>query len=202
MNHSKFVLLCLTAAAAVQMHAAVIPIAGGSTQVDFDPAVVAVLTGAGLTIAPLGTASIAGTVAAFPITGGTVGTDTNTAVLYHDGSGLRFASASATLDLMNFIIGATVTPGSESGVLTGDVMGAITAPGVPLFDIGPGLQLALTGAAAGALSTAFGLPDLTGTVVGTASASPEPVPEPATMLVAAGGLAAIALRRGLGTAGR
>lgn len=176
--------------------AATIMLGGGTTTVEFVPAVVQTLTDAGLTLSPIGTASLSGTTAMFPITGGMIDTDTEMAEIYHDGSGLRFDDGMMMLDLMNFVINASITPGSESGVLTGDVMGAVDLSNVPLFDIGPGLQLTMRSEAAGALSNVFGLPDLSGATIGTAAASPEPVPEPSTFgLLAAGALGFAAFRR-------
>ena len=188
--------LLLSGLTSMSASAATIMLGGGTTTVEFVPAVVQTLTDAGLTLSPLGTASLSGTTATFPITGGMIDTDTEMAEIYHDGSGLRFDDGMMMLDLMNFVINATITPGSETGVLTGDVMGAVDLSDVPLFDIGPGLQLTLRSEAAGALANVFGLPDLTGTAIGTAAASPEPVPEPSTFgLLAAGALGFAAFRR-------
>jgi len=186
-------LLLLSGLIAIPASAAPLILGGGTTTVDLVPGVVQTLTDAGLTVSPLGTATLAGVTATFPITGGMIDTDTEMAEIFHNGSGLRFASGTEMLDLLNFVITASVTPGSESGLLTGEVLGT---PGVPLFDIGPGLQLSLRSEAAGALTNVFGLPDLTGTVIGTAAAAPEPVPEPSTFaLLAVGGLAVAGFRR-------
>ena len=146
--------LLLSGLTSMSASAATIMLGGGTTTVEFVPAVVQTLTDAGLTLSPLGTASLSGTTAMFPITGGMIDTDTEMAEIYHNGSGLRFDDGMMMLDLMNFVISATITPGSESGLLTGDVMGAVDLSDVPLFDIGPGLQLTLRAEAAGALSNA------------------------------------------------
>ena len=170
---------------------------GGTTTVNLDAAVVSVLTGAGLSLSALGSGSIAGTSVTFPITGGSLDTDSSMAMLFHNGSGLRFSSASAFLDLTDFIINANVTPGSESGTLTGDLMGAVTASNFPLFSIGPGLELALTSETASGLSAVFGLPDLKATVIGTAAVNPTAIPEPSTfafLIVGVGFGAAVRLR--------
>jgi hypothetical protein len=176
--------------------AATIGIAGGTTTVALDAGTLAALTGAGITVAPLGTASIMGTSAMFPITGGTIDDVSLDAEIFHDGSGLSLSSMMTTLDLMNFVI--NVNLGTETGVLTGDAMGAVNASDVPLFNIGPGLVLTLTSEGAGALTAAFGLPDLTGAVIGTASVNVEPVPEPSSIaLFGAGAVLIGVLRRKL-----
>ena len=190
------VLLFAACASVIPAHASIVTLGGGSTTVNLDAGVVGTLVGAGLSLSPLRTASLAGTTAVFPITGGTIDTDLNTAEILHDGSGLRFQSGGSILDLENFRIDASIVPGSESGVLTGDVSGGVSAAGIPLFNIGPGLSLSLTSTAAGALAGVFGLPDLTGTVIGSAAVDPAAVPEPSTfLLLSSAGLAVAAIRR-------
>ena len=190
------VLLIAACASVFPAHASIVTLGGASTTVNLDAGVVGTLVGAGLSLSPLGTASLSGTSAVFPITGGTIDTDLNTAEIFHDGSGLRFQAGGSILDLENFRIDASIVPGSESGVLTGDVSGGISASGVALFNIGPGLSLSLTSTAAGALTGVFGLPDLTGTAIGSAAVDPAAIPEPSTLLLlSSAGLAAAAIRR-------
>jgi len=185
---------------AVSAHAQSLPITGGLTSVTLTAA--PTLTAAGLSVGPLGSALVspgsAGIpIAFFPITGGSIDTVTFAGSILHAGSGLSLASASAAVNLTNFVINTT------SGVLSGDVAVGGSALGVvPLFDIGSSgvatspFSLALTSAAAGALSTVFGIPNLTGTVIGTANTIPitSAVPEPATV---ASMLAGLALMGGL-----
>jgi PEP-CTERM motif len=73
---------------------------------------------------------------------------------------------------------------------------------VPLFDIGPGLTLNLTSTAAGAFTTVFGAPNLTGAVIGTATTNPivqnvAAVPEPGVwiMMIAGFLIVGLTLRR-------
>jgi PEP-CTERM motif len=177
--------LALAAAPAAQAQA--LPITGGITAVTLTAA--PTLTAVGLSVAPLGSALVspgsAGIpIAFFPITGGSIDTVTFAGSILHDGSGLALSSTSATVNLTNFVIDTT------SGLLSGNVAVGGSALGVvPLFNIGSSgvatspFSLALTSAAAGALSTVFGIPNLTGAVLGTANTIPitSAVPEPATV---------------------
>ena len=153
-------------------------IVGGLTTVELTAA--PTLTGLGLTVSPLGTASVfvpsGGTLpqASFPITGGTTGPAG--AIIEHDGSGLRLSDGTDNVDLENFIID-TFQSELRSDV---SVNGAPFAF-VPLFDIvGPSLNL--TAAAAGALSSVFGIDDLTGAEIArVVSIDPEVVPAPGAL---------------------
>ena len=164
-----------------------VPITGGVTSVALTSA--DTLAGLGISVAPLGIATLTPgdpPVAAFPITGGDVNPNTGDALIEHDGSGLRLAN-SAVVDLENFLIDTAA--GLLSGLVTidGGVVGVI-----PIFDIGPGLSLALTDLAADALEQAFELDgvELNGFVVGNASVDVQ-VPEPSTWLLLGFGAAAI-----------
>jgi hypothetical protein len=177
--------------------AAPIALTGGTTSVNLNTGTLGALVGAGISIAPLGTASVVGTVASFPITGGTIDDTTGVAAFSHEGSGLRLSTLTATLNLQNFFISGTFLPGTETGVLSGDASGAVNASDVPLFNIGPGLVLTIRSEAAGALSAAFpNLGDVTGATLGVASVTPpNPVPEPSTVALLGAGIAAILVRR-------
>lgn len=156
-------------------------IIGGATSVTLTAA--PTLTGLGLSFSPFGTASaITGTggipIVTFLVTGGTVNDITGSALIQHNGSGLRFTAPGKILTIGDFLINTT------TNVLTGTVVanGGSPLSNVPLFNIGNGLSLSLTSQAAGAFTAVFGAPNLTGAAIGTASTSfvtSTAVPEPA-----------------------
>ena len=207
MRRSAVRLLAPTAFAVVTAvtaaHAA--PIIGGTTEVTLTSA--PVLAGLGVSVSPLGTASVSsGTtgappVASFPITGGTAAS--NGALIEHNGSGLALSAGSTVVDARNFLID------TANAVVDSDVsIDGASAGNLGLFSIGPGLTLTLTPGAASALDAAFGTEALSSsTVIGTAATSPvvgaPPVaaPEPAGVAVlGAGLLALVAIRRRAGVA--
>lgn len=174
-----------------------LPIVGGVTSVTLTSA--SALAGLGLGVSGLGTASIspgsAGTpLAYFPITGGSIDTVSFAGSIEHAGSGLALSSASTTVNLTNFVIDTT------GGLLSGNVsVGGSSLGVVPLFTLGSSgvavapFSLSLTAAAAGALTTVFGVPNLTGFAIGNANTIPitTAVPEPATVLSMLAGLGLI-----------
>jgi PEP-CTERM motif len=173
-------------------------IIGGGTSVRLTAA--PTLTSLGLSFATFGSASAtvdgAGIpTATFLITGGSVDDVTGAALIAHNGSGLNFTAGANALSIGDFLINTT------TNVLTGRVViGATTLTDVPLFNIGAGLTLSLTSQAAGAFTTVFGAPDLTGAAIGTASinavtaASAVPEPTAWVMMVLGFGFAGSALR--------
>lgn len=173
-----------------------LPIVGGVTSVSLTSA--PALTGLGLSVGGLGTATIspgsAGTpLAYFPVTGGSINTATFAGSIQHTGSGLSLSTPSTTVNLTNFVIDTV------GGTLSGNVaVGATSLGVVPLFNLGSSgiavapFSLSLTSAAAGALSTVFGVPNLTGFLIGNANTIPVTVvPEPATVLSMLAGLGLI-----------
>lgn len=198
------------AAAAAPAYAQSLPIVGGTTSVSLVSA--PTLSAAGLSVGGLGSAQLSPgsdgiPLAYFPVTGGTLNTATFAGTIQHAGSGLSLSTAAATVNLSNFVID------TGAGLLSGNVAVGGTALGVvPLFSLGSSgiatapFSLSLTSAAAGALSSVFGIPNLTGALIGNANTIPitAAVPEPATYLSLAAGLGLLALtlrrRRGLARA--
>ncbi|KQW42467.1 MULTISPECIES: PEP-CTERM sorting domain-containing protein [unclassified Roseateles] len=185
--------------AAGTAQAQALPIVDGFTSVRLDAA--PTLTGAGVTVGLLGSALFSPgsngiPLVYFPVTGGAIDTATFAGSIEHAGSGLSLTRAGTTVNLSDFVIDTV------GGQLTGQVnIGATTLSNVSLFSIGltgspaAPFSLSLTATAAGALTSALGLPDLTGVQVGSASTLPitAAVPEPATYAAMLGGLGLLGL---------
>jgi hypothetical protein len=171
-------------------------VTGGTTDVTLTAA--PTLTGLGLTAAPTGTATVGTDMSGiptftFPITGGSIDASGD-ALFYHEGSGILFTAGGSSLGIGNFVIDTAAL------LVTGDVTANGTDVGsVGLFTIGPNTSLLLTADAAGAFTSIFGAPNLTGANVGfaTVNAQTQAVPEPGTwmMMLAGFGAAGFALRR-------
>ena len=154
-------------------------VVGGQTDVTLTAA--PTLADLGLSAAPTGTATVTfdGAIPtfSFPITGGMVGDDGT--MLNHDGSGILFTGGDASLGIGNFMIDTSTSLVSGLATANGTELGI-----VPIFSLGTDFSLALTADAAGAFTTVFGAPNLTGTVVGFANPQPAlaggAVPEPGT----------------------
>lgn len=165
-------------------------IIGGGTEVTLTAA--STLTGLGLTFAPYGTASVVpgpgDPVVSFLITGGSRDDVSGALLVRHNGSGLNFTAGSNTLRIGDFVVDTATNLLSGAVVANGSALGV-----VPLFNIGTGLTLTLTSQAAGAFTTVFGAPDLTGATIGTADVNavfaPVAVPEPAAWAMLIGGFA-------------
>jgi hypothetical protein len=152
-------------------------VTGGNTTVALDAATVGALTGLGFGISPISPSTLTGLDAVFPITGG----NTTTAI-YHSG-GLAFTKGGITTDISDFTINLLTDK------ITGNVNTA-TGSTTTFFDIGAGDVLKLDATLAGALVSIYGIPNLTGADIGTATINATLAPEPATGALS--GLAALA----------
>ena len=157
----------------------------GTTEVVLDQATVDLLTSVDVVVSPLGTASLTGLTALFPITGGE--SDGITTKIFHQGSGLRFSRTGLFVDVTDFVINL------PAGTLTLEAddefeLFRLTALPSGSFDVTLGED------GASALENALALPNLEGATIGVATANIQPVPEP-TSLVLLGGALALAVRR-------
>ena len=170
-------------------------ITGGPTDVTLTAA--PTLIGLGLDVDPTGTATVTTDAGiptfTFPITGGNID-GTGNAIIYHDGSGILFSTATDSLGIGNFVIDTAALLVSGDVTANGSDLGS-----VGLFTLGTGNSLFLTADAAGAFNSIFGVGGLTGFEVGfaTVNAQAAAVPEPGTwmMMLAGFGAAGFALRR-------
>jgi PEP-CTERM motif-containing protein len=157
-------------------------IIGGDTSVALNSATATALVGLGFTITPVSPATLAGLTADFPITGGNT-----TSAITHSG-GLAFTKGGVTTDITNFTINLL------NGTLFGNVNGGNTP--TTFFDLGAGNVLTLDATLAGALTSIYSIPNLTGATIGVATVNASVAPEPSTLCLAAlCGLGILALGR-------
>lgn len=191
----------LTAGAAT---AASVNIIGGVTEVT----VTAPLGALGLTGAPSGTATaevVGGLpVFSFPITGGIASTTSPNAIINHDGAGVTLtadlpADTTAVTNMVSATVGNFVI-NTELATVFGTVNDGTEF--LPFFTFGedtdlPGVELEISATLAGALTSVFAAPDLTGATFGYAVPAPQvaPVPLPAGLPLLAGALLAFGLVR-------
>ena len=174
------------------------PITGGMTTVALDSGTLATLQSL-FTIGtvpptmltmPEGVATVD-----FPITGG----DTSTGMIQHSG-GLSLTAVSTPSGVGTEVVTQNYLIDLNTNKLSAEVIvnGGTPLMNVPLFDIGAGDALTVDATLGSELVTLFGVPNLTGAAIGTATVSPSTssTPEPASFaLVGAGLLAAFSLIR-------
>jgi hypothetical protein len=144
----------------------------------------------GLSVSPLGTATMDGTSVNFPITSGNVESGSLPDEIEHEGSGVELSDGLNTLQLLNPLI----------NTVTGRVFALTIANGVSegtpsVFIIGDGLSLTFSLPTVAIAAAAFGIDDdvFAGVNVGTAtidvgSNNAEAIPEPSSLLLMLSGL--------------
>ena len=198
----KMVRLVAAVMITMPMLANAVEIIGNETRVELTSAPTLIGT-LGLAIQPVGTAAIeaVGPTAVFPVTGGTIDDITGELLVEHDGSGLSLSAGTTSLLLLNFLIdtentqilGDAVTIAPDMG---GDLQAA-ALNNIPLFNL-DGLNLLLTGTAAGAIDSLFGVPGLTGFEIGTASLDVAAVPVPGAVWLFGSALSLLFPRKRIG----
>lgn len=177
-------------------------ITGNETRVELTSATT--LTGLGLSIQPVGIGAIdaVGPTAIFPITGGTVDDMSGAALIEHDGSGLTLSAGTTSLLLLNFLIDTAQSKIIGDAVTIADdgtgMLEAAALNDIDLFTLDGSLNLFLTGAAAGAIETLFGVPGLTGFEIGTASVDIAAVPVPGAVWLFGSAISLLMARKRLG----
>jgi hypothetical protein len=153
---------------------------GGKTLLSPEPATFETLAGAGVTVSPTGEASVGRSGIAFPIIGGRFNANQVAGKVEHKG-GLTFAGNGTSLTVENFVvkvgaknvIRAEVAGGGHVRLADLDLDEAkIKQRGGKL--VISNVDVLLAGKAAAALSAVFGLPDLRGADLGTATVKARP----------------------------
>ena len=173
--------------------AGTVGITGGTTNL----IVTADLAGLGLSAETFGGASLTDGAFTFPITGGSVDTESGDALIEHEGSGVVLYNMTSEVSVGSFLID------TASAAIFGLVNG--TGSLVQFFDLGgtteDGIEVLIAAPLGGAISAIFGAPDLTGATFGFATTSPvtdvapAPVPLPAAMPLLLAGIGAMAFVR-------
>jgi len=139
-------------------------LAQGDTRLTLDPGAVSLLSGAGISAAPIGPATAVGAgVLQFPISGGALQTAGPAGAVEH-GGGLSLSDGSTTVDLTAFMINLDSAPdlsaqvgSARVSILDLDLSGASIAVGAGDGTVRvTGVRAKLTAAAASALNAAFG----------------------------------------------
>ena len=152
---------------------------GEDTTLVLDTSTATVLTGLGVKVAPIGPATSANGGIAFPITGGSVASDTLAGTIEHSG-GLRFSAGGTNVDVTDFVVDTTAgsltaTAGYAQLPLLGLDLTGLERSMEGDTIVASGIKATLAEEAATALNTAFkvdafqaGLPIGTVTVRATA----------------------------------
>lgn len=179
----RIVALILTVVA-ISFTAQASSVLDGHTTVELDSGTINELTSLGFTITSISPASLNGLTASFPIV------SEGNGIVDHSG-GLDLTQSNSTVGIQDFVI--NLRTDSLSGLFTAD---GVYLSGVGFFDLtvsGTDYNLTLDSQLAGILHRVYGIPDLTGTAIGTATITP--APEPASIaLIAASLLAAFCFR--------
>lgn len=157
---------------------------GGETTVALNSSTVATLSSL-FSIGVVPPATLNGLNAMFPITAATTTTITHSGGLSFTGTHTPIG-VGTTAAIENFVI--NLTSGTISGLVV--INGTAMLPGVTLFDVGPGLSLTLDSQLAGDLSSVYGIPNLKGAPIGTATVNAA-TPEPSTLSMLALGAASM-----------
>ena len=190
----RMVCACLTGAALLLPAAAMRAdsLIGGNTTVTLNSGTLTTLSGL-FTVGVVPPATISGLNVSFPIVADTATT------ISHSG-GLSFTGTTTpkgvgtTTDIENFVI--NLSNDTISGTVV--VNGGMPMTGVTFFDFNSSLALTLDPALAGALTSLYGVPSLSGAPIGTAAINPAPTPEPSSLsllAMGAGGIGAAVRRR-------
>jgi hypothetical protein len=151
--------------------------ASGATAVAIDPAALSAIVGLGVTPGVIGPATLAGTTASFPITGGSAKLDLSAGTVSHSG-GLSLTKGATSVRLTDFDVAVGSTPqlfaslnggAQKVAILDLDLTGVTPAVDGRQITLA-GVTLKLTQGAADALNGAFGTSAFTaGLVLGRAT---------------------------------
>lgn len=158
----------------------------GNTTINFSDDLVAL----GLTIAPVGSASVEGQAATFPITGGDFDPSTVLGTIEHVGSGVDITDGPNVFRLNNLILNAT-----SGRIFAEAIVNGINEGTPSVFLIGDGFALTFSLPAAALASAAFEIDFgvLLSLEVGIATVdvvpdTTDPIPEPASWLLLLSGV--------------
>jgi hypothetical protein len=153
----------------------------------------------GLSLSPLGSATIDGSSVNFPITGGDADPDTLLGEIEHDGSGVQLSDGTNTLQFLNLLVDTTT-----ARIFAKTIANGVNEGTPSVLVIGDGLSLSLSLPSIGLASAVFGIDDaiLAATVAGSAdiqigigNEDGPVIPEPSTWLMMLSGLGMVVAGR-------